>query len=425
MRNKTQWIQKSKQVALDAVKYFGIFLKWLALSVVTGGLCGLVGTAFHVLLEQVAHLFAQLPYLLWFLPLGGLGIVVLYRGARLNENFGTNQVIDSVRKDGKVPLRLAPLIFISSALTHLLGGSAGREGAALQLGGSLGSGVGRLFRLHTGDLHIMTLCGMSAVFAAVFGTPLAAAVISIEMICVGWMYYSAIFPCMVASVAGYGVSLLLGVEPLRFALPQIPALSAASMAQALGLTVLFAGVSILFCLGMHAGHGLLAKYIKNPYLRVAVGGLAVVLLTLLSGTRAYNGAGMAGLSAAIAGQAVPWAFLLKLLFTAITLGAGYKGGEIVPAFFVGATFGCVAAGLLGFPAGFGAALGMIAVFCGATNCPITALLLAAELFSGQGMLYFGIAVAGSFMLSGYFSLYRAQKFAFSKLTDQPVDIAGK
>ncbi len=423
--NKREWIQKSKQKVAAAATYFSVFFKWLLLSLAVGALCGVVGTAFHTVLEWAGVCFAEQGVLLWLLPVGGLALVALYRGARLNENFGTNEVISSVRQDGKVPLRLAPLIFIGTTVTHLLGGSAGREGAALQLGGSLGSGIGRLARLNTKDLHVVTLCGMSAVFAAVFGTPLAAAVISIEMICVGWMYYFAIFPCMVASVTGYGVSLLLGAEPLRFMLPQVPAFSALSAVKTLGLAVLFAVVSVLFCQGMHSVQHLLQKYIKNAYLRVCTGGVVLVVLTLLLGSRAYNGAGMDGLQAAVAGQALPWAFLLKLLFTAITIGAGYKGGEIVPAFFVGATFGCVAAGLLGLPAGFGAALGMIAVFCGVTNCPITALLLAAELFSGQGMLYFGIAVATSFLLSGYFSLYSAQKFAFSKFTDEQVDISGK
>ncbi len=418
-------VQMAKQKVAAGATYFIVFTKWLLVAVGIGALCGVVGFVFHELLEWAGRCFAAQGVLLWLLPLGGVALVALYRGAKLNENFGTNQVISSVRQDGKVPVRLAPLIFVGTIVTHLLGGSAGREGAALQLGGSLGSGMGRLANLNTRNLHIATLCGMSAVFAAVFGTPLAAAVISIEMICVGWMYYFAIFPCMVASVTGYGVSLLLGGHPLRFALPLVPELSVLSMVKTLGLSVLFALVSVLFCLGMHGVQHLMQKYFKNAYLRVCVGGAVLVLLTLLLGTRAYNGAGMAGLELAIAGKAVPWDFLLKLLFTAITIGAGYKGGEIVPAFFVGAAFGCVAAGLLGLPAGFGAALGMIAVFCGVTNCPITALLLAAELFSAQGMLYFGIAVATSFLLSGYFSLYSAQKFAFSKLTDEVVDISGK
>ena len=422
---KMEWMQKVKKEASAAWEYVVVFFKWLFLSVFIGLVCGGVGTLFHHLLELAAEKFALHSWLLYLLPVGGLLIVALYRGIKLKESIGTNQVILAVRQDGRVPVRLAPVIFSGTLLTHLLGGSAGREGAALQLGGSLGSCIGRLANLRTQNLHLATLCGMSAMFSAVFGTPLAAAVFSIEVICVGWMYYSAIFPCMVASVTGYGVSVLLGTHPMRFTLHQIPRISAVSMAQTVGFSVLLALVSILFCVAMRTSHKAIKKWLKNPYLRVVVGGVTVVALTLLLGTRAYNGAGISTLEAALSGQALPWAFVLKLLITAITLGAGYKGGEIVPAFFVGATFGCTVAAFCELPAGFGAALGMIAVFCGVTNCPITSLLLAAELFSAQGMLYFGVAVATVFLLSGYFSLYSAQKFAFSKLTNQTVDISGR
>ena len=219
----------------------------------------------------------------------------------------------------------------------------------------------------------------------------------------------------------YGVSLHLGVEPTRFSVA-IPAQSTGVFIRVAVLGVLCAVVSIVFCVVMH-GAGHLMKKIKSPWLRVACGGVAVIVLTLLFGTD-YNGVGMDIVTAAVEQGivAVPWAFLLKLLFTAITLAAGFKGGEVVPSFFVGATFGCAVAPLLGLPAGFGAAVGLAAVFCGVTNCPLASTLLAVELFGAEGLLYFALACCLSYMLSGYQGLYSSQTILYSKLKAQFINV---
>ena len=233
---------------------------------------------------------------------------------------------------------------------------------------------------------------------------------------------AAMFPCLTAALTAYGVSLLLGVEPTRFTV-EMPALAAGTMLRVGVLAVLCALVSVLFCGVMHTAEHLMDRYFPNAWMRVAAGGFAVIALTYLCGTTDYNGAGMEVVTAAVEqGTAHPAAFLLKLLFTAVTLAAGFKGCEVVPSFFVGATFGCVVGPLLGLPAGASAAIGLVAVFCGATNCPLASTLLSIELFGDAGLLYFALACVISYMLSGYSGLYSSQTILYSKLKAQYINV---
>lgn len=396
-------------------KYITVFLKWLLLSIITALVCGGAGCLFHMLIEIATDFRSEHNFIIWFLPVGGVVIVFLYHIFKLEKIGGTNYVINSIRKDGKVPFTMAPGILTGTVLTHLLGGSAGREGAALQLGGSLGSSLGRIFKLDDKDMHVIVLCGMSAVFTALFGTPLTAVVFVMEVISVGVIYDSAIMPCVFSSVFTYYITLILNIHPVNYILNNIPAISPVSLIQSIALGVIFAVASIFLCVSFSKGEALLEKVIKNDYIRAAAGGLAIALLTLLFGTD-YNGSGMGIVDNAILnGTARPEAFLLKLLFTVITLGCGFKGGEIVPTFFVGATLGCTIAPLIGMDPGFGAALGLVGVFCGATNAPIASMLLSIELFDVEGLPYFIIICSASYMLSGYFSLYKSQIIVYDKL----------
>lgn len=269
------------------------------------------------------------------------------------------------------------------------------------------------------DSRVITMCGMSAAFAALFGTPLTAAVFSMEVVSVGVMYYSAIVPCVAASLIGTGIAAWFGIAPTAYTLSGVPTPAPLSAVQVIGMGVLFAVLSIAFCRLMHVTPKVYERLLPRPLIRAAVGGALIIILTGLvwlwdPGAYDYNGAGSAVIARAMAGEARPEAFLLKMLFTTITLGAGFKGGEIVPVFFVGATFGCVAAPFLGLNASFGAGLGMVAVFCGVTNCPMTSLLLAFELFGGNGLPLFALCCAVSYMLSGYYGLYSEQKIVYSK-----------
>lgn len=397
------------------------FCKWLALSAAAGLIIGGVGVLFHYTLEKSAELFQSHGWLLWLLPIGGVLIVLIYKLFHMETDKGTNLVLMAVRGTERISLLTAPLIFLSTALTHLLGGSAGREGAALQMGASLGEQAGRILHMDDKDMRLITMCGMSAAFSALFGTPITAAVFSMEVVSVGVMYYAAIVPCFISSLVGLWLAGVCGVPPTRFALEGVPALGWLDGGRVLLLAVLCALVSILFCLCLHMARRMYGRFLPHPLLRVAAGGLLVIALTLLFGTRDYNGAGMAVILRAVGGQARPEAFALKILLTAVTLGAGFKGGEIVPTFFIGATFGNVMGGLLGLHPSFGAGVGIVALFCGVTNCPLTSLLLSIELFGSQGLLYFGLAAAVSYMLSGYYGLYNEQKILYSKLRPEFID----
>ena len=404
-----------KNIIKQPMTYLATFAKWLVFSIVTGGICGLVGVGFHTLVRLATEARTENGWLLYLLPVGGIVIVFLYKIAGMKIDQGTNMVLESVRAGDKPPLVMAPLILIATAITHLFGGSSGREGAALQIGGSIGAFLGKLIPIDEKDRRIIIQSGMSAVFAAIFGTPLTAAVFAMEVITVGKIHYAAFVPCLFSAVMGYGIAGAFGIAPERFHISFIPELTPVSALQAILLAAVFAVVSILFCVAMHTADKIYEKLFHNDYLRVVVGGFLVIGLTLLVGCRDYNGAGMDIVEHALEGEGKALAFLLKIIFTAVTIEAGFKGGEIVPSFFIGATLGCAAAPLIGMDAGFGAALGLIGVFCGVVNCPIASLILSIELFGSEGIVFYGIVCAVSYMLSGYFSLYSSQRFLYSKL----------
>lgn len=402
-----------KNTAISAGKYFRTFYRWVLLSTVTGAICGLVGSAFNLTVSRVTSFRGGHHWLIFLLPLGGVLIAALYHVTK-TEGAGTNKIIDSVHEGKKVPLLLVPVIFVSTAITHLVGGSAGREGAALQIGGGIGFRVGRLLHLDEKDMPLVTLCGMSAVFAALFGTPLTATIFALEVISVGVLYYSGLMPCLVASMVAYGISRLIGIQPMGVEIIFEP-LEVMMILRSCALAIICALVSIVFCVAMHQTERLAASKIKNTYLRGICGGVLLIALTLLVGSYDYNGIGTEMIERALSGAATPdWAFFWKIVFTAITIGFGFKGGEIVPTFFIGATLGCVVGPILGMPAGFAAAIALVAMFCGAVNCPIASIILSVELFGSANLIYFALACGISYMLSGYFGLYSSQKIIYSK-----------
>ncbi len=404
-------------------RYAKTFIKWLICSAIIGITCGAVGTVFHYSVEYVTQFRSGHSWIIFLLPAAGLLIVFLYRAGGIKHDKGTNLVIGSIRNpEYNVPFRMAPLIFITTVITHLFGGSAGREGAALQIGGSLGASIGKLIKMDDNDKHIMTLCGMSAVFAALFGTPVTAALFSVEVISIGILYYSALVPCILSATISYAITEKFHITPTYFILNQVPEMSLATGIRVIILSVAAAVLSILFCMSMQVIGKTFKKYLKNQYLRILVGGVLLVLLTLAVRCNDYNGAGMNIIEQAIHGTAKPEAFILKLLFTCITIGCGFRGGEIVPSFFIGATFGCTLGGWIGLDPGFGAAMGLVCLFCGVVNCPLASLVLSIELFGASGILLFAIGCSVSYMLSGYYSLYSEQKIIYSKLRPHYVNL---
>ena len=402
--------------------YLQTFLKWVLIAAVTGVIGGVIGSLFHMSVEYANEFFTKYAFLLYLLPVSGIIIVFLYKITNMSKNTGTNHVINSVRTDGKVPAVMAPLIFVSTFLTHLCGGSAGREGAALQLGGSIGAFVGRVFHLDEKDMHLTVMCGMSALFSALFGTPLTASVFAMEVISVGIFYYSGLIPCIMSAVTAFAVSLAFNMTPTAFVLPVVPELSVLMLLKVILIAAAGALISVVFCIAIKGTEHIMHRHISNAYIRAVVGGVIIIGLTLAVGSRDYNGAGMGVIENAIHhGIVKPEAFIMKLIFTSVTIAAGFRGGEIVPTFFIGSTMGCLLGQIIHVNPGFAAAVGLIATFCGIVNCPIAAIILSVELFGAEGLLYFGIACGVSYMLSGYYSLYTSQKIVYSKLRAEYVN----
>lgn len=407
-------MEKTKKLN-DTKEYVFAFWRWLFLAVALGVVCGLVGAAFSKSIQGVTALRSEYPWLLYLLPFGGLVSVALYKLCRVS-GIGTDDVMESVRSEKKVPFMLAPAVFAASSISHLLGASAGKEGAALQLGGSIASVFGKIFRLDDKTHHIITMCGMGALFSAVFGTPLGACVFALEVIRVGHFCSAAFFPAMVSSITAFGISQMLGVEAERFSVNAFNEFSLDMLWRVAVIAAVGAVVSIIFCGAIHYADKLFEKAFKNAFVRIAAGGVVIVLLTLLVGTRDYNGGGNHVIERIFEGGEIRYeAFALKILFTAITIAAGYKGGEIVPTFFIGATLGAALAVPLSLDPAFAAAVGMAVLFCSVTNCPLATIIISAELFGSEGLMYYAFAAVMAFLLSGRYGLYHKQIFVFSKL----------
>ena len=390
------------------------FIKWSVLALVIGSVAGAAGTIFSMGVSWATGFRLSHPSMLFFLPVSGLLIVWLYHSFHEEGNRGTNMVIDAISSNERVTPATGPLIFFSTILTHLGGGSSGREGAALQLGGSIGNSFGEWFKLDERDKKIAIMCGMSAVFSALFGTPVAAAIFSLEVVSIGVLYYAALVPCVFSSFLAVGIARAAGLEGEHFPVEMIPALDLKAMGLLVLLGILCAAVSILFCVLLHTAEHTYRKCFPDARVRILAGSFLFIALTLLSGTRDYCGSSMGLIESSIEGSVRYEAFLMKMLFTAVALGAGFKGGEIVPTLCVGAALGCAFGEITGFAPSLCAACGMAALFAGVTNCPITSLVIALELFGYEGMEYFSIIIAVAFALSGYYGLYASQKFVYSK-----------
>ncbi|MEE3420737.1 MAG: chloride channel protein [Lachnospiraceae bacterium] len=406
------------------VKLYGRYvLKWIIVAGLIGIPCGVVGALFYLGVARATELRETYQWLYFCLPLAGLFIVWFYKVLKV-EGANTDTIVESARTGEGVRFHLVPAIFAGTVLTHLCGGSSGREGAALQIGGGIGANVGTLLKLSPEDKKIATMAGMAAFFTALFGTPITATVFVAFVLEVGSVYTASFFPSFIASISAYGIARTLGMQPFRFPLEE-PGLNVPLFLKVMLLALLCSWVSVLFVKSLHFIGKLYEKYFPNPCIRVLVGAGIVLALTFASGTHDYNGAGTEVIKRAIVdGETHPWTFLLKILFTALTLEAGFKGGEIVPSFYIGSTFGCFMGTLLGMPPQFAAAIGLAAVFGGATNSVIAPMFLAVEAFgcSGTGIVYFTMACIEAFMFSGYNGLYSKQTIRYSKLRARLVNI---
>lgn len=395
---------------------------WTIAAIVIGVLVGLFATAFGLGMKKVMVLREANPWLIYLLPVGAVVITFMYKSILKVKDSGTNTVIAAIQSDERLPFRLAPLIFVATLFTHLVGGSAGREGAALQMGGAIGNGVGRVLHLSDTNKKTMIMCGMSAAFSALFGTPMAAAIFSMEVISVGIMHYAALVPCVISSLVARYIAAYFGLGAEIYPIEVIPKFTIKTAIIICVFAIICGFASILFCTMLHKYEEFLSGKIINPYIKAIVGGTSILILTLLVGNQTYNSTGSSIIMSCFTGASIGLGtFLLKMIFTTLTLSCGYKGGEIVPTLFIGATLGAAIGGLIGFPPALMAAVGMGALFCGVTNCPISSLLICFELFGYEPMPYFLLAVAFSYWVSGYTGLYKSQKIVYSKYRSNYID----
>ncbi len=418
--------EESKKIFIHKLDHNGhrtmSVVAWTVAAIFVGVVAGLFATAFSLSMRYVIHTRETHQWLIFLLPFGAVLITFIYKKILKVKDSGTNTVIAAIQSDERLPFCLAPLIFIATLITHLVGGSAGREGAALQMGGAIGNGIGRAFKLSPTNRKTMIMCGMSASFSALFGTPMAAAIFSMEVISVGIMHYAALVPCVISSLVARSIASYFGLEAEVYPIASIPKFGIKTALFICAFAIVCGLASILFCTMMHKYEEFLAGLISNPYIKGIVGGTSVLILTLIVGNTTYNSTGSAVIMSCFTGASIGLgAFLLKMIFTTLTLSCGYKGGEIVPTLFIGATLGAAVGGLTGFSPALLAAVGMGALFCGVTNCPISSLLICFELFGYEAMPYFLLAIAFSYWVSGYSGLYKSQKIVYSKYRSNFID----
>ncbi len=391
-------------------------VKWSILGAWVGLLSGCASALFLTALSRATACRVGHPWLLWGLPVAGLIIGLVYERYGKSVAGGNNLLLERIHSpDEAIPFRMAPLILVSTVVTHLFGGSAGREGTAVQMGGSLAGLAALPLRLSRQDRRMLLMSGISGGFGSVFGTPLAGTVFGMEVLSVGRIRYDALIPCFVASYVGDVVCRAWGVHHSLYPAGAPPQLHPWLWVLILTAGALFGGASLLFAELAHAIQKQMAARIRTPWLRPFYGGIGVVALTYLVGSRDYLGLGLPLIERSFTPEGVfLGAFALKLLFTALTLGSGFKGGEVTPLFCIGATLGCAFATVTGQPTGFFAALGFVAVFAGAANTPLACILMGVELFGAPLAVPLAAACVVSYVLSGHRGIYLSQQVGTPK-----------
>ncbi len=384
--------------------------KWTFLATLVGLAGGTASAVFLLSLDFATETRLQHPWLLYLLPLAGLFVGLLYHFWGTGCEGGNNLILEEIHNP-KVGVsgRLAPLILLSTVATHLFGGSAGREGTAVQMGGSLAGWLSRRLGLDAMHTRLLLMAGISAGFGSVFGTPLAGMIFGLEVLAVGRVRYDALVPCLVASVVGDWTCTAWGVHHTHYIVQSVPGIDLILVAKVLLASLVFALVSVLFSETTHGLQWLFKRFIAYPPTRPFVGGIAIVILVWLVGTDDYLGLGVPLIvqSFTPAGVAT-WAFFWKIVFTSVTLGSSFKGGEVTPLFFIGAALGCTLGTLFGVPHDFMAALGFVAVFAAAANTPLACTVMGIELFGAQNAVFIAIACCSSYIWSGHRGIYLSQ-----------------
>lgn len=398
-----------------SIKISFSFFKWLLIGSVIGVLCGTASAIFLHLLKAVTNFRENNYYLIFFLPVAGAAVAYIYLKAGKNSLKGNNLILEEIQdKNEKIPFRMGVLVLFSTIVSHLFGASVGREGTAVQMGGALSEQVGRFLKVNEEERKIILMSGISGGFGAVFGTPLAGTLFGMEVSETGNIKYEAVIPCFMASFIGDIVTRGLLIKHDIYIIEFIPKESIWLFIKVIIASIIFGIAAIVFSESIHYMKNVFAGKVKNPVLRPVIGGVIVIVLTLVSGTTMYNGIGTSIISKSFTENLPDLTFLWKMVFTSISLGSGFQGGEVTPIFYVGSALGNTLAGIMNEPVSFFAALGFIAVFSGCSNAPIACFLMGIELFGSAGALYLFMASIISYIFSGHHGIYNSQIIATAK-----------
>lgn len=411
-------------------------LKWTLLVIPVACIAGSIVALFLWLLDKATVLRWHNGWLLYLLPVAGAGIYFLYKTWGKQTEAGNNLIMDEIHEPGGgVPARMAPLVLLTTLITHLFGGSAGREGTAVQIGGSMAAAFSRIFRLQPADTRLLLMTGIAAGFGAVFGTPVTGAIFALEVLAIGTIKYDALLPCLMASILADITCTAWGIQHTHYHINTAASISGAlsciHVNWLLLIKTIIAGIafglaSYLFAQLQHGIKNFSNRYIPYKWMIPIAGGILVIALCFIAGTRDYLGLGVTNpdpngvsiVTSFLPGGAHSWSWLWKIIFTAITLGMGFKGGEVTPLFFIGAALGNTLAMVSGAPVDLFAGLGFIAVFAGATNTPIACTIMGVELFGGEHVLYYAVACFTAYYFSGQSGIYTAQRRAVEKVREQ-------
>jgi H+/Cl- antiporter ClcA len=405
----------SKYIPADLVGILRYLVRWAPIAIAAGLLGGSASALLLWSLNLATNLREAHHWLIALLPLAGLAVGCMYRYFGTSVEAGTNLILDEVHDPSRtIPIRMTPLILIGTFVTHLFGGSAGREGTAIQTGASLADQLARPLRLSRVERRILLMCGISAGFASVFGTPLAGTVFGLEVLAIGSLGYTAIVPCIIAAFAGDLTTRAWGIAHTVYRVTAVPTINVRGVLLAALAGAIFGLAAMAFARVVHAIGAAFKRHIPWSPLRPFLGGIIVAAAVFALHTTKYIGLGIPGILAAFNGQQPPYDWLAKFLFTVVTLGAGFKGGEVTPLFFIGATLGNALSYVLALPPSLLAGMGFVAVFAGAANTPIASSLMAVELFGSEAGAYAAIACVFSYLFSGHSGIYGSQRISFRK-----------
>ncbi|MFN4122128.1 MAG: voltage-gated chloride channel family protein [Flavobacteriales bacterium] len=400
---------KNKILAIEQIPLLLFSIKWLLIAILVGSLAGSASAFFLISLDYVTELREFNMWVIALLPLSGLIIGLTYHYWGSNVLKGNNQLLEEFYSPKQViPFRMAPLVLFGTLMTHLFGGSAGREGTAVQMGGAIADQFTKVFRLRPRDRKMLIIMGISAGFASVFGTPIAGAIFALEVLIMGRMRYEAILPTFMAAYIADYTCHLWGAAHTSYTIYEVPAMDPLNFLLSIAAGILFGITALIFSRSTHFFTQLFSKKFSYPPIRPLIGGVVIAGVVFLSDNTRYLGLGIPIIINAFEEQVLPYDFLLKILFTAFTLGAGFKGGEVTPLFFIGACLGNTLVWLIPLPISLLAGMGFVAVFSGATNTPIACTMMAIELFGAESALYTAIACVVSYLFSGHNSIYGSQ-----------------